>query len=435
MNVTLTSGLSPVRTSFDNGAVVLVQETSLSPAVTINAAFLGGGVYEPRDLPGVAHLMGRVIDRGTTRRSAEAIAEELDDRGVSLHAGTTRHLLILSCTCLAEDFDEMLALVLDVARDPMFPDEEVAKRRAETLTAIRQDEDNPAIKAVQSFYETLYGLEHPYGRRAKGTLQSVERIDRSVLRAFHAERVAPPVLSLAIVGDVEAGRAIDRAAAELEGWTRPTPPDVDVPPPADGAVRRVRVIEMPGKSQSDIAYGFVTVSRLDPRYYAYWMMNHVLGQFGLGGRLAENIRERQGMAYYAFSTFEPSVGPGPLLIRAGVDPHNVDRAVEAIDHEVSMMASEGPTPEELEETREHLIGSIPRMLETNPGIATFLQTAEQYGLGLDYDRRLPDLLRAVTLEDVRAAAAETLHPDRAVVAIAGPRPDSEGARPEQRRGA
>lgn len=419
MSSTLTRGLSPVRAVLDNGAVVLVQETSISPAVTINASFLAGGLYEPDELPGVAHLLARVIDRGTARRSAELIAEELDDRGVSLHVSATRHLLILACTCLADDFDDMLSLVLDVARHPTLPEPEVGKRRAETMTAIRQDEDNPAVRAVQCFFETLYGAAHPYGRRLKGTLKSVERIDRQVLAEFHGRRVAPSVLSLAIVGDVRPEHAIVRAAAELDDWSRPIPANVDVPPPAGGMTRTERMIEMPGKSQTDIAYGFAAVSRLDPRFYAYWMMNNVLGQFGLGGRLAENIRERQGMAYYAFSTFDPSVGPGALLVRAGVDPNNVQRAVAAIDHEVALLAAEGPTPRELAETRDYLIGSIPRMLENNPAIATFLQTAEQFGLGLDYDQRLPELLRTVSLDDVRAASA-ALHTYRAVVATAGP---------------
>ena len=107
-----------------------------------------------------------------------------------------------------------------------------------------------------------------------------------------------------------------------------------LPPPPPVLAREQRVIDLPGKSQSDIAYGFTAISRLDPRYYAYWVMNNILGQFGLGGRLADNIRERQGMAYYAFSSFDPSVGDGPLIVRAGVDPANVERALEAIDHEV-----------------------------------------------------------------------------------------------------
>src|SRR5262249_39280159 len=150
--------------------------------------------------------------------------------------------------------------------------------------------------------------------------------------------------------------------------------------------RRRRVVEMPGKSQTDIAYGFATIGRLDPRYYAYWMMNNILGQFGLGGRLAENIRGRQGVGYYRFSSFDPNVGPGPLMVRAGVDPRNLDRAIEAIDFEVGRLGRDGPTPDEVQETRAFLIGSIPRMFETNHSIAAFLQTSELFGLGLDYDQ-------------------------------------------------
>src|SRR5262249_5712140 len=161
---------------------------------------------------------------------------------------------------------------------------------------------------------------------------------------------------------------------------------------------------------TDLAYGFVTIRRLDPRYYAYWVMNNILGQFGLGGRLAENIRERQGMAYYAYSSFDPTIGAGPLLVRAGVDPRNVGRAIAAIDFEIGRLGREGPTAVEVEESRAFLIGSIPRLFETNHAIATFLQTSELFGLGLDYDRRLPALLESVTLDHVAAAAAEALRP-------------------------
>ena len=420
MTTAAISGLTPARARLDNGAVVIVQETSMSPAVTISAAFLAGGLYEPPNLAGLACLASRVIDRGTERRSADRIAEELEDRGVALRVGSNRHHLTISCTCLAEDFDDVLGILVDVARRPTFPEEELSKRRAETITTLRQDEDNPAVRAVETLFELLYGPDHPYGRRIKGTLDSVERIDRAALRKFHALRIRPSVLSLVVVGDVTTAHALARASAELEGWDGPAPEALPVPPPAAAAARRERVIDVPGKSQSDIAYGFTTIRRLDPRYCAYWMMNNILGQFGLGGRLADNIRERQGMAYYAFSGFEPNVGEGPLLIRAGVDPGNVVRAVHAIDHEVGRLGSEGMTVDELAETRESLIGSIPRLLETNQSIASFLQTSEQFGLGLDYDRRLPALLRAVTMEEVRNAAAEVLRPERAAIAIAGP---------------
>jgi len=114
---------------------------------------------------------------------------------------------------------------------------------------------------------------------------------------------------------------------------------------------------------------------------------------------------------------------GPLLIRAGVGPANVDRAVASIDEEVVRLLDEGLTPKELDESRRYLIGSIPRALETNAAIANFLQTEEFFGLGLDYDVRLPDLLGAVTLDQANAAARRALDPDRATLVIAGPYED------------
>ena len=420
MSATLARGLSPVRAVLDNGAVLLVQENSSAPAVTINATLLAGSIYDPPDLPGLAYVTGRVIDRGTERRSADVLAEQLDERGVSLKAGTTRHTMTISCTSLSVDFPDALGIVLEVLRRPVFPPAELTKRRAEAITRLRQDEDNPSVRAAVMLSTLLYGAEHPYGRPAKGTSETIERIAREQLVEFHARYVRPSVLSLAVVGDVRAEEVVDRVAAELGDWTGRPAGSIVVPPPAVARSRREAVIAMPGKSQTDISYGFTTISRLDPRYYAYWMMNNILGQFGLGGRLADNIRERQGMAYYAFSVFDPSVGEGPLLVRAGVDPKNVARAIRAIDHEVRQLGADGPTEVEMDETREYLIGSIPRMFETNPSIAAFLQTSEQFGLGLDYDQRLPALLQAVTIDEVRAAAAEVLVPERAAVAVAGP---------------
>jgi zinc protease len=415
----LRRGLTPVRTVLDNGAVVLVQETSTIPAVTLMATFLAGSVDDPAGTPGLAYMMGRLLDRGTERRAGEVIAQELDDRGVSLKVSTSRHTMSLSCTCLAEDFDHVIGIVLEVATRPVFPEPEIVKRRGEIITALRQDEDNPAVRATETLFELLYGASHPYGRRPKGTVASIERIERVDLIALHRARIRPGTLSLTVVGDVRPEHALARAARELDGWDGAASDEMMVPPPPSADGRRVAITRMPGKSQTDIAYGFATIRRLDPRYYAYWLMNNILGQFGLGGRLADNIRERQGMAYYAFSGIEPTVGEGPLIIRAGVDPVNVERAIKAIDHEVAQLATEGPTSVELEESRQSLIGSVARMLETNQSIAVFLQNAEQFGLGLDYDRQLQGHLESVTMDEVRAAAAETLDPGRASVAIAG----------------
>jgi zinc protease len=180
------------------------------------------------------------------------------------------------------------------------------------------------------------------------------------------------------------------------------------------------MVAMPDKSQSDVAYGFVGIRRSDSGYMAASVMNNALGQYALGGRLGDSIRERQGMAYYVFSSLDAGLGPGAVMVRAGVSAENVARTIASIDHEISLVLAEGFTEKEIAESKQYLVGSLPRQLETNGGIASFLLNAEFFGLGLDYDRRLPDLVRGVTRDTAMDAARRLLDPGRATVVVAGP---------------
>jgi zinc protease len=415
--------LAPTRTTLDNGVVVLGKQTRTTPAVAINLAVRAGSYADPADAVGASWLLSRVIDRGTagpTPRSADAVAEELDARGITLTTLVTRHLMSFVCTCLAEDFEPVLALLADIVTTPALPEQELATRQAEVVTAIRQDEDNPAVRASEALMALLYPGGHPYGRPTKGTIPVVESLTRARIAALHAARFAPDQLSVAIVGDVEVARGRDAAARAFGAWRKPSPPPIPVPRVAPARERRRLVIPMMNKTQADIAYGFTTITRADPEYYAFWLMNNALGQYAIGGRLGDSIRERQGMAYYVSSSFDANVAEGPLAIRAGVSPANVDRAVASIDEELARLRREGLTAKELDESQRYLVGSMPRALETNGAIANFLQNAEFFGLGLDYDERLPDLLRRVTLDAANAAARRAVDPERATVVVAGP---------------
>ena len=413
-------GLAPVRSVLDNGVRVIAKHAGATPAVTVHAAFDAGTIFDPPSEAGVSHFVSRTIDRGTATQAAEDIAERLENRGVSLAITVNRHVLSLVCTCLVEDLDTILATVADVVMQPAFPDAEVETRRGEIITMIRQDEDNPAAMAGEGLFSLLYGDVHPYGRRPRGQVDTVERIARSTLQAFHAARFRPGALSLVLVGDVEPSRAVESAGRAFSPWRAAPPPAPVFPPVPRSSERRVRVIPMMNKAQADIAYGFTTILRSDPAYDAYWLLNNILGEYSMGGRLGDSIRERQGMAYYVFSALDANVVPGPLLVRAGVNPSNVDRALASIDEEITRMAADGPTDQELAESRQYLIGSLPRRLETNVGIASFLQMMEFFDLGMDFDLRVPDLLARVTRDDVHAAARAVLDPSKAAVVVAGP---------------
>jgi zinc protease len=413
--------LDPARHTLANGAIVLVKENRTTPAVSMLAAVRAGGYDDPPGRDGTAALTARVLDRGTSTRSRDAIADELDRRGASLGVSASRHLMSVNATCLAEDLGPVLALVADILQHPAFADDDVTTRRAELITTIRQAEDDPASVAADAFMAELYA-GHPYGRRVRGTIPSVERLARADLQAFHAARFTPAALMLVVVGDVDAPAVIDRAGRELGRWRAAAagPAGPEVPDPKGPLHRRLRSIPMMSKSQTDVVYGFVGLRRRDPDYYAAAVMNNALGQYAMGGRLGDSIRERQGMAYYVSSELDAGLGAGPLLIRAGVSAANVEKTIASIDHELNLVLADGLPPKDVEDSKRFLVGSLPRQLETNAAIASFLLAVELYGLGLDFDARYPSLIGAVEPEAATAAARRLFDPTRATIAVAGP---------------
>jgi zinc protease len=276
------------------------------------------------------------------------------------------------------------------------------------------------VRASEALMALLYSDGHPYGRPTKGTVAILEGLARGDLVRQHATWFGPTALVGVIVGDVDPRQAEHAAGNVFGRWLHVAPSDLVLPPVPRFTERRRLVIPMMNKSQADIAYGFTTIARRDPDYYACWLMNVAFGQYSIGGRLGDSIRERQGMAYYVSSSLDANVVEGPLVIRAGVSGENVERAIASIDDEIDRLISDGLTARELDESRRYLIGAMPRALETNAAIANFLQNEEFFALGADYDVRLPDRLNAVTLDDVNAAARRILDPRRATVVIAGP---------------
>lgn len=418
--------LHPKRTVLGNGLAVIAKANHTTPAVSLLIGVRAGAYSDPADREGTAALCARVLDRGTITRPAGVIADDLDGRGASLSVVTGRHQMAISATCLADDFGAVLALAADVARHPAFPDAEVATRRADLITSIRQDEDNPAAMAVDALARALYG-SHPYGRKVRGSAASVEGIRRQDLVRFYQKGFQPQAITVVVVGDVAEDAATAAIAKAFGDWGSSgdppsglSRPDAAVPDAVAPAERRLVTVPMMSKAQADLAYGFVGIRRAHPDYTSFSVMNNALGQYAIGGRLGDSIRERQGMAYYVFSSLDASLGAGPFTIRAGVSADNVERAIASIDAELSAVVQSGFTAQEIDESKSYLVGSLPRQLETNAAIASFLLNADFFDLGLDYDERVPGLVQAVTLEAANEAARRLLDPSRATIAVAGP---------------
>jgi zinc protease len=435
-------GLNPKRVTLDNGVTIIAKANHTTPAVSILIGVRTGAFADPPDRDGTAALCARVLDRGTVTRSADAIADDLDGRGASLSVIAGRHQMALAATCLADDFAPVLTLVADVARHPRFADEEIATRRDSLITTIRQAEDDPASMAVDAFMQALY-RDHPYARKVRGTVAGIESIRRQDLVRFHQKGFDPSGIVAVIVGDVEEEAAAAAVAKLFGDWSAiAKAPAGQVPGSAKASAdkasadkasatvvvpdapaisaRQLVSVPMMNKSQADVAYGFVGIRRSDPDYTSMSVMNNALGQYAIGGRLGDSIRERQGMAYYVYSSLDATFGQGPFSIRAGVAAANVEKTIASIDTELTTLLEKGFTAQEIDESKSYMIGAIPRQLETNAAIAAFLLSVETFDLGLDYDQRLPGLIGAVTKEAADAAAKRLLDPARATVAVAGP---------------
>jgi zinc protease len=415
--------LKPTRVVLPNGITVIAKANHTTPTVSLLVGIRTGAYADPPGKDGTAALCARVLDRGTAKRTAEVIADDLDGRGASLSVVAGRHQMALAATCLAEDFEPVLALVADVARHPGFPEKEITTRREQLITSIRQEEDNPATMAGDAFAKALYG-DHPYARKVRGTIQGLESIRRQDLVRFHQKGFDPPTMTVVVVGDLVEEFAHAAIAKLFGNWTPVTKPTdkpvLKVTDPVTPPERRLVPVPMMNKAQADVVYGFLGVRRSDPEFPAISVMNNALGQYAIGGRLGDSIRERQGMAYYVFSSLDATFGPGPFTIRAGVAAANVEKTIASIDQELELVLGTGFTAQEIDESKSYMIGSLPRQLETNAAIASFLLNVETFGLGLDYDERLPALIGAVTKESADAAARRLLNPKKATIAVAGP---------------
>jgi len=421
------TGLRPRKQVLDNGVTVIAKANHTTPAVSLLIGVRTGTYSDPIDREGTAALCARVLDRGTVTRPAAVIADDLDGRGASLSVVTGRHQMAISATCLSDDFGTVLTLAADIARHPAFPEGEVTTRRADLITSIRQDQDNPASMAVDAFTGALYG-SHPYARKMRGSVTTVESLRRQDLVRFYQKGFQPHAITIVVVGDVAEEAAIAAIAKVFGDWPASATaaagpertPDALVPDAAAPTGRQLVTVPMMNKAQADIAYGFVGIRRSHPDYTAFSVMNNALGQYAIGGRLGDSIRERQGMAYYVFSSLDASLGAGPFSIRAGVSADNVERAIASIDTELTTVLAAGFTGQEIDESKSYLVGSLPRQLETNAAIASFLLNADFFDLGLDYDVRLPGLIQSVNLEAANQAARRLLDPARATIAVAGP---------------
>jgi zinc protease len=415
------SALRPERKLFDNGLVLLHNRTAANPSVVVRAVVRAGATRETPAEYGAASLIGRMLRQGTQNISKSALAEELDGMGAGLSVDVGYALASVSIKCLSGDFVRAMQILTEVLRRPTFPADELERLRGQVLTDLKEMDDNTRVMAERTWRELGYPTTHPYHRLTVGDAQTVGAATRELLSAFHSAWYGPDQTTLMIVGDIPLDEAAAETDANLGEWPAVRTESVESTlPSTDLPSSEQREVPMVGKTQADVVLGLPTLDRKAPDFYALSFANHILGRMYFMGRFGEKVRDEQGLAYYAYSELHGSFGRGPWLLRAGVNPRNLDTALGSIHTELERFRADGPTAEEQADGVSSLLGSLPRQLETNEAAAAVMSEIELYDLGLDYLDRYPDIVRSLTREQVTEAARRWLDPAHIVTAIAGP---------------
>lgn len=407
------------RKVLSNGITVLCRANFNSPSVSISGYVNAGNLFDPDEKLGLADFASSALMRGTEKHSFDSLYNELESVGASLGFDSGVHTTGFHGRALVEDLPLLLDLLSETLRQPIFPDNEVEKLRHQLLTSLAIRAQDTSDMADLTFDEILF-KGHPYARPEDGFPETIQAITRQDLAEYHRKSYGPRGMVVAIVGAVEPKKAMDAIARVLGDWVNPN----QVEPPVMPELKRLngtvqRHVKIDGKSQADLIIGTNGPRRTDEDYLAASLGNSILGQFGMGGRIGDTVREKAGLAYYAYSSLSAGIGPGSWSASAGVNPANVKKASDLIVKELKRFVKSGVAKDELSDSQANFIGRLPLSLESNGGVAGALINIERYSLGLDYYRRYPDLIKSVTRADVVDAARKYIDPDRLAIAIAG----------------
>lgn len=409
-----------VRSILPNGITVLARANFNSPSVVIGGYLQAGSLFDPDGKLGLADFTALALMRGTDRRDVQQIFDALESAGANLSFSAGAHTTGFTGRSLSEDLPLLLSTLAEVLRQPIFPAEQVEKLRAQLLTGLSIRAQDTADMASLTFDQILFA-GHPYARPEDGWPETIQAIRRKDLAAFHRRHYGAHGMIVAVAGAIEPQQAVEAVQEALGDWQNPDQPEpLALPPLRPLKKTTVRKVKIPGKSQSDIVIGTSGPSRKDPEFMPASLGNSILGQFGMSGRIGNVVREKSGLAYYAYSSLSAGIGPGSWEVSSGVNPGNVRKATDLICKEIARFIKKGVSADELADSQSNFVGRLPLSLESNAGVVNALLHMERFDLGLDYYRRYPDLVRSVTTEQVASTARKYFDPDLLAIAIAGP---------------
>jgi zinc protease len=408
----------PVVKKLKNGTEVWVIENSAIPVVAVEVVIQSGVNAEPIAKAGLADLVVSLLDEGTKTRSADKLAEAIEDLAMELNANAGREDIRVHMNSLTETLPQALDLMADVLLNPAFKQEDVDRVKALKITALEQKKGTPFALAADEMGRLLFGAKHPWGQPDGGTPQTLRAITPADLQKFHDTWFRPNNALIVVSGDVKADQVVKLLDERLASWKAKPLPKLTLPPLPELKERSVTFVDKPNNTQSQVWVAGRVMNAKDPDALPLRTANFALGGL-FTSRLNMNLRENKGYSYGVFSRVECAKTFGTMIALGGIVAKNTSEALKEYEDELSKFSSGGITDEELARSKNAFIRTMPSRLETNDAMASAYATANFYGLGADYYKTLPEKIAALTTADA-ARVAKVVAPDRWPIIVVGP---------------
>ena len=411
------------RSVLPSGLRVVTEQLPGSRSALVGMWVAVGSRDEPAAVAGAAHYLEHLLFKGTTRRSAVAIAQEIDAVGGELNAFTTKEHTCYHAHVLDSDLELAVDLVCDVLGDARLEESDVDLERGVVLEEIAMRDDDPEDLVHDEFCAALFG-SHPLGRPVLGTEESVTGMSREALHRFYRQRYTPERMVLTVTGNIAHVAVLDAVARSFgHHLTRCAQPVHPRRGRATVTDRRALALCPDSSEQAHLMLGVPAIDRHDDRRYVLGVLNTVLGG-GLSSRLFQQVREQRGLAYSVYSAADCYADTGSLSIYAGCSPGRLGDVAVVVGNVLADLARDGLSDAELARGKGQLRGGLVLDLEDAGSRMTRIGTAElNHGEHHTVEHELRQI-DAVTAEQVGELARELLHRP-VTAAVVGPYADAE----------
>ena len=400
-----------------NGARVYFVPANGLPMVDVRVVFDAGSARDGKQF-GVSQLTNSLLAEGAGDWSAQQLAERFENVGANFGTESLRDMAVISLRSLTEKewLSTSLETMATIISKPRFESDAVERERQLQLVSIQNQEQSPGAIAGKLFFEKLYG-DHPYAHQSKGNTDSITALTRENLIAFHKEYYVGKNAVVAIVGNVDEKQARKIANQVVGDLSRGDKPDVLPEPKMLSKAEHVKHVHP--TTQSHLLAGVIGVKRGDEDYFPLYVGNHILGGSGFSSRMMDEIREKRGLAYSAYSYFSPMRVNGPFQLGAQTRNEKAEETLGLIKEVLSKFINEGPTADELEHTKRNITGGFPLKLDSNKDIIQYLAMIGFYELPLDYLNNFNQHVSDVTIEQIKDAYKRRVDPDKLLTVVVG----------------